>query len=87
MVDQVDGLHEIIFDEEGKERPPWKFCNSITIARSEVVFFLLVFGIFSVILLAGLRICLFELSPTEEKFWIGCFCTCIGVLFPNPKRQ
>ena len=31
--------HELVYDENNEERPPWKFCNSLKLPRSQVVFF------------------------------------------------
>ena len=38
-VDCVDGIHSegLVFDESHSESSAWKFCNSTTLPRSEVV--------------------------------------------------
>ena len=40
-VDCEDAINveDLVFDENHSERSAWKFCNSTTLPRSEVVFF------------------------------------------------
>ena len=33
------GVENLVFEENNTERSSWKFCNSTTLPRSEVVFF------------------------------------------------
>ena len=32
------GLENLVFDQDNQERPSWRFCNNVTLPRSEVLF-------------------------------------------------
>ena len=40
VVDEIDGtiVTDFVYDENDTEKKLWKFCNNVTVPRSEVVF-------------------------------------------------
>ena len=40
VVDDTDGtiVTDFVYDENNTEKKLWKFCNNVTVSRSEVVF-------------------------------------------------
>ena len=50
--DKVIGIEDIVFDEDNKERSPWQLCGN-DIPRTEVVFFVQVFVITTLVFFAS----------------------------------
>lgn len=85
-VDEKDlGIEQIVFDQNNQERRSWKFCNSVTLPRSEVVFFSQIFIILLLIALCSTKLCFFDLSCEESTIWISLLSSSLGYLLPNPK--
>lgn len=86
-VDQVDcnAVEQFVFDSNNEERKSWKFCNSITLPRSEVVFFTQVFLIFILITLCSVKLLCFDLPCEEMSIWIAILSSTVGYILPNPK--
>ena len=85
-VDQVDsGIDQFVFDENNHERRSWKFCNAITLPRSEVVFFTQVFFIFLLITLCSVKLLCYNLDSEEMSIWVAILSSTVGYILPNPQ--
>ena len=62
-VDQV--VQETLFEKQSSRKSTWKFCNQITLPRSEVVFFVQMFVILMLIVLCIVKLTV--LKPTCEE--------------------
>ena len=70
---------------EESVRALWKFCNSITLPRSEVVFFTQATLIFILVVASLLKFTL-ERPPYEEtSVWFSVLFGAGGYILPNPK--
>ena len=49
--------HELVYYENNEERSPWKFCSSLKLLRSEVVFF-----VQTLVCLVVITFCLIKLA-------------------------
>ena len=77
--------HELVYDENNEERPPWKFCNSLKIPRSEVVFFGQTLVCLLVITFCLIKLAFFDVSCDDRPFWTSLLWGAVGYLMPNPK--
>ena len=84
-VDDAMSPENLVYDNQNKERASWKFCNSVTLPRSEVVFFTQ-----ALILLILVGVCcgklLFGYVPCEDKpFYTSLLPWAVGYILPNPR--
>ena len=81
-VDQV--VQETLFEKQSSGKSTWKFCNQITLPRSEVVFFVQMFVILLIVLCI---VKLTVLKPTceETSVWISILSSLVGYILPNPR--
>ena len=66
VVDETDGtiVTDFVNDEKNTEKKSWKFCNNVTVPRSEVV--IMSQMVLNLILLAFcIFICIFKISLTQ----------------------
>ena len=82
-VDQV--VQGTPFEKESSRKCNWKFCNQITLPRSEVVFFVQMFVILMLIVLCIVKLTV--LKPTCEKtsVWISILWSLVGYTFTDPR--
>ena len=61
VVDETDGtiVTHFVYEEKNTEKKLWKFCNYVTVSRSEIVFMSQM-----VLILILLAFCIFKLSLT-----------------------
>jgi len=78
-------VSDLVFDQEGNERSSWKLCNSVTLPRSEVVFFSQVFFVLILIFLSFYKLLFTDLPCEEKPFWVGILSSTVGYILPNPK--
>ena len=85
--DSVDAaqVNNIIYDQNGQERKSWKFCNSITLPRSEVVFFMQIAIVFLIIVTSLYKLCFNDLNCEEKPIWVSILSSAVGYLLPNPQ--
>ena len=76
-VDQV--VQETLFEKESSGKSNWKFCNQITLPRSEVVFLVQMFVILLLIVL-----CIVKLTVLKPN-WISILSSLVGYILPNPR--
>ena len=74
--------HELVYDENNEERPPWKFCK---LPRSEVVFFVQTLVCLLVITFCLRKLASFDVSCDDRPFWTSLLWGAVGYLMPNPK--
>ena len=78
-------VDNIVYDVNGLERRSWKFCNSISLPRSEVVFFTQIFIIFVIIGTSLYKLCFNHLNCDEKPIWISLLSSAVGFILPNPQ--
>ena len=80
-----DGIRSMESHEEDSVRSLWKFCNSITLPRSEVVFFTQATQI--VVLVTASLLKLTPDRPPCEGIseWLSLSFGAVGYILPNPK--
>ena len=83
--DEPDAVTQFVFDNSNSERAAWKFCNAITLPRSEVVYFTQVTIIVLLILLCSIKLLFFELACDEMSIWIAILSSTVGYILPNPQ--
>ena len=86
-VDEPDAtiITDFVYEEKNDsvERKPWKFCNNVTVPRSEVFFM-------SQMILILLIFCIYKLSLTklsceETSVWFSILSGLVGYVLPNPR--
>ena len=76
---------EDIIENSSSENSLWRFCNSVTLPRSEVVFFTQAALIFIIVVTSLLKIALDKPSCEDMSFWVGLLSAAVGYALPNPK--
>ena len=80
-----DGIGSMESNKEDSVRSLWKFCNSIFLPRSEVVFFTQATLIFFLVIADLLKL---TLDRPKEKIsvWFSLSFGAVGYILPNPKQ-
>ena len=85
VVDESDGtiVTNFVYEENHMEKKSWKFCNKVTVPRSEVAFMSQM-----VLILILLAFCIFKLSLTkltceETSVWFLILSGLVGYVLPN----
>ena len=79
------GMSSIESNQEESVRSLWKFCNSITLPRSEVVFFTQATLVFILVIASLLKRTL-DRPPCEEmSVWFPLLYGAVGYILTNPK--
>ena len=76
---------EDTIENSSSENSLWRFCNSVTLPRSEVVFFTQAALIFIIVVTSLLKIALDKPSCEDMSFWVGLLSAAVGYALPNPK--
>ena len=85
VIDEDDGIGTMESNEEDSVRSLWTFRNSITLPRSEVVFFTQATLIFNLVIVSLLKLTL-DRPPCEEmSVWFSQLIGAVGYILPNPK--
>ena len=82
-VDQIDKLSDL--EKESSNKSSWKFCNEITLPRSEVVFFVQMFVILILITLCIIKLTVLKPTCEETSVWISFLSSLVGYILPNPR--
>ena len=85
VIDEDDGIGTMESNEEDSVRSLWKFCNSITLPRSEVVFFTQATLIFILVIASLLKLTLDRPPCGEMSVWFSLLFGAVGYILPNPK--
>ena len=85
VIAEDDGIGSMGSNEENSVRSLWKFCNSITLPRSEVVFFTQALLIFILVVASLLKLTLDRPLYEEMSVWFSLLFGAVGFILPNPK--
>ena len=86
-VDTTDaiGIESLVFQGDQSERSFWKFCNSTTLPRSEVVFFFQALILLILIIAVLVKLLFYEVPCEEMPFWVSFLSAAVGYILPNPR--
>lgn len=79
------GLENLVFDQDNQERPSWRFCNNVTLPRSEVLFVAQMFLIAFIVVVCCMKLLFFPASCEESTLWFSLLSCAVGYALPNPK--
>ena len=87
-VDEPDAtlVTEFVYNETNSEKKSWKFCNNVTLPRSEVVFVAQMVVILILLLFCILKLSFTKLSCEETSVWFSILSGLVGYVLPNPRR-
>ena len=86
-VDEPDAtlVTEFVYNETNSEKKSWKFCNNVTLSRSEVVFVAQMVVILILLLFCILKLSFTKLSCEEMSVWFSILSGLVGYVLPNPR--
>ena len=86
-MNEVDNncINEIIFEPESSRNTYWKFCNRVTLPKSEVVFFTQMLVVITLMIISILKLTAFEQRCEEASVWISILSSLVGYILPNPR--
>ena len=86
-VDEPDAtlVTEFVYYETNSEKKSWKFCNNVTLPRSEVVFVAQMVVILILLLFCILKLSFTKLSCEETSVWFSILSGLVGYVLPNPR--
>ena len=86
-MNEVDNncINEIIFQPESSRNTYWKFCNRVTLPKSEVVFFTQMLVVITLMIISILKLTAFEQRCEEASVWISILSSLVGYISPNPR--
>ena len=87
-VDEPDAtlVTEFVYNETNSEKKSWKFCNNVTLPRSEVVFVAQMVVILILLLFCILKLSFTKLSCEETSVWFSILSGLVGYVLPNPRK-
>ena len=80
------GLENLVFDQDNQERPSWRFCNNVSLPRSEVMFFSQIVLIAIIMIICFTKLLFFRTDCEDSTLWFALFSGTVGFALPNPKR-
>ena len=86
-VDEPDAtiVTEFVYNETNSEKKSWKFCNNVTLPRSEVVFVAQMVVILILLTFCILKLSFTKLSCEETSVWFSILSGLVGYVLPNPR--
>ena len=86
-VDEPDAtlVTEFVYNETNSEKKSWKFCNNVTLPRSEVVFVAQMVVILILLTFCILKLPFTKLSCEETSVWFSILSGLVGYVLPNPR--
>ena len=86
-VDETDGalVTDYVYDEINTEKNSWKFCNNVTVPRSEVVFVSQMLLILILLAFYIFKVSLTQLTCKEISVWFSILSGLVGYVLPNPR--
>ena len=80
-------ITDFVYEEKNDsvERKPWKFCNNLTVPRSEVVVMSQMILILFLLTFCIYKLSLTKLSCEETSVWFSILSGLIGYVLPNPR--
>ena len=79
------GVCNLVYDQNNQERRSWRFCNEITLPRSEVLFFAQMFLIVLIVIISCTKLMFLTTSCEESALWFSLLSCAVGYALPNPK--
>ena len=76
---------EFVYNETNSEKKSWKFCNNVTLPRSEVVFVAQMVVILILLTFCILKLSFTKLSCEETSVWFSILSGFVGYVLPNPR--
>ena len=86
-VDELDAtiVTEFVYSETNSEKKSLKFCNIVTLPRSEVVFVAQLVVILILLIFCILKLSFTKLKCEETSVWFSIFSGLVGYVPPNPR--
>ena len=86
-VDCEDAINveDLVFDGNHSERSAWKFCNSTTLHRSEVVFFSQAITLLILIVSRLIKLTFYKVPCEDMPFWVSVLSAAVGYILPSPR--
>ena len=86
-VDEPDAtlVTEFVYNETNSEKKSWKFCNTVTLPRSEVVFVAQMVVILILLTFCILKLSFTKLSCKETSVWFSILSGLVGYVLPIPR--
>ena len=86
-VDEPDAtlVTEFVYNKTNSEKKSWKFCNNVTLPRSEVVFVAQMVVILILLTFCILKLSFTKLSCKETSVWFSILSGLVGYVLPNPR--
>ena len=80
-------INEIIFEPESSRNTYWKFCNRVTLPKSEVVFFTQMLVVITLMIISILKLTAkkVRIRCEEASVWISILSSLVGYILPNPR--
>ena len=85
VTDDTNGVEKMIYNKQDKERSPWKFCNSVTLPRSEVVFFTQATILLLIVITCCIKLAIGNVSCENMPYWTSLLAWVVGYILPNPR--
>ena len=74
-----------VYNETNSEKKSWKFCNNVTLPRSEVAFVAQMVVILILLTFCILKLSFTKLSCEETSVWFSILSGLVGYVLPNPR--
>ena len=86
-VDEPDAtiVTEFVYNETNSEKNSWKFCNNVTLPRSEIVFVAQMVVILILLTFCILKLSFTKLSCEETSVWFSILSGLVGYVLPKPR--
>ena len=84
-IDVEDGLTPSETSPDESVGSNWIFCNSVTLPRSEVLFFTQPCLIYIIVITCLLKLALDKPDCEDMTFWVSLLSGSVGLALPNPK--
>ena len=86
-IDEIDssyGAKDFVYDSNEREISAGKFFNIIDLPQSEVMFFVQLFLIFSLMTLCIIKLAFSSSACEETSLWVSILSSLVGYILPNP---
>ena len=86
-VDEPDAtlVKKFVYNETNSEKKLWKFCNNVTLPRSEVVFVAQMVVILFLLFFCILKLSVTKLSCEKTSVWFSILSGLVGYVLLNPR--
>ena len=86
-IDEPDAtiVTDFAYDQTNTEQQSWKFCNDVTVPRSEVVFMSQMILVFILLTFCIYKLSWTQISCEETSVWFSLLSGLVGYVLPNPR--